>query len=284
MRRPTEQELKLLNLTERVCFEIADTVNRRPTLKRAAQLFQTTIGQIWVHYATRHLVHTRGLEGLQRLRPDRGVFLVCNHRSFFDFYCISSVMLRACSWVRGIYFPVRSNFFYEGAPGVLVNLFMSGCAMYPPVMRAPSKRGFNAFTLDAVDAVLQEPANVIGYHPEGRRGTGPDPYELLPASLGTGSIVYRARPVVIPVFTLGLINNLPRQVVGNFTGGGEPVTMVFGEPLDLERFYAMPAESETYKAIAEHIREAIIALSVEERALRREKGLRPLDPNASTTR
>ena len=36
MRRPTEQELKLLNLTERVCFEIADAVNRRPVLKRAA--------------------------------------------------------------------------------------------------------------------------------------------------------------------------------------------------------------------------------------------------------
>ena len=281
MRRPTEQELELLSLAERVSFEIADAVNRRPVLKRAAHLFQGTVGQTWVHYATRHLVHARGLERLQALRPDRGVFLVCNHRSFFDFYCISSVMLRACGWVRGIYFPVRSNFFYEGPAGVFVNMVMSAWAMYPPVMRAPSKRAFNTFTLDAIDAVLREPGNVVGYHPEGRRGTGPDPYELLPASVGTGSIVYRARPTVIPVFTLGLINNLPRQVIGNFTGSGEPVTMVFGEPLDLERFYAMPAESETFKAIAEHIRDAIIALSVEERALRRESGLRPLDPNAS---
>ena len=45
----------------------------------------------------------------------------------------------------------------------------------------------------------------------------------------------------------------------------------------------MPAEPETYKAIAEHIRDAIIALSVEERALRRAKGLPPLDPNASAS-
>lgn len=283
MRRPTEQELKLLSNTERVCFEIADAVNRRPLLKRAAHLFQDTIGQTWVHYATRHLVHAQGLERLQSLRPDRGVFLVCNHRSFFDFYCISSVMLRACSWVRGIYFPVRSNFFYEGPAGVAVNMVMAAFAMYPPVMRAPSKRGFNTYTLDAVNELLQEPANVIGYHPEGRRGTGPDPYELLPASIGTGNIVYRARPVVIPVFTLGLVNNLPRQVIGNFKGDGDPVTMVFGEPLDLQRFYDMPAENETYKAIAEHIREAIIALSVEERALRKAKGLPALDPNASAT-
>ena len=283
MRRPTEQELKLLSLNERVCFEIADNVNRRPLLKRAAHLFLNTIGQSWVHYATRHLVHSQGLDRLQSLRPDRGVFLVCNHRSFFDFYCISSVMLRACSWVRGIYFPVRSTFFYEGPAGVAVNMVMSAWAMYPPVMRSSSKRGFNAFTLDAIDALLREPANVIGYHPEGRRGTGPEPYELLPASIGTGSIVYRARPIVIPVFTLGLINDLPKQVAGNFNGKGEPVTMVFGEPLDLERFYAMPAENETYKAIAEYIRDAIIALSVEERALRKAKGLRPLDPNASPT-
>lgn len=281
MRRPTEQELRLLSLTERVCFEIADSVNRRPLLKRAAHLFQDTVGQTWVHYATRRLVHTAGLDRLQALRPDRGVFLVCNHRSFFDFYCISSVMLRACRWVRGIYFPVRSNFFYEGPAGVVVNALIAGWAMYPPVLRAPGKRGFNAYTLDAVDALLRVPANVVGYHPEGRRGTGPDPYELLPASVGTGAIVYRARPVVVPVFTLGLINSLPRQIAGNFTGGGEAVTMVFGEPLDLERFYAMPAEPETYKAIAEHIRDAIIALSVEERALRRSKGLRPLGPGAS---
>ena len=283
MRRPTEQELKLLSLTERVCFEIADTVNRRAAFKRVAHLFQNTFGQTWVHYVTRHLVHSQGLERLEALRPDRGVFLVCNHRSFFDFYCISSVMLRACSWARGIFFPVRSNFFYEGPAGVAVNMVMSAWAMYPPVMRAPAKRGFNAFALDAIDAILQVPGNVVGYHPEGRRSTGPDPYDLLTASIGTGSIVYRARPVVIPVFTLGLINNFAKQVVGNFSGRGEPVTMVFGEPLDLERFYAMPPENETYKAIAEHIREAIIALSVEERALRRAKGLPLLDPNASAT-
>ena len=190
-------------------------------------------------------------------------------------------MLRACPWMRGIFFPVRSQFFYEGAAGVFVNMVMSAWAMYPPVMRDPAKRGFNQFTVDVLEAVLQEPGNVVGYHPEGRRGTGPDPYALLPASIGTGTIVYRARPTVIPAFTLGLINDLPKQIAGNFNGGGTPVTMVFGEPLDLERFYAMPPEAETYRQIADHIRDAIIALSVDERALRRAKGLPSLDPGAS---
>lgn len=278
MRRPTDEELGLLSVTERVCFEIADVVNRRPLAKRAAHAFHATLGQTWVHYSTRHLVHHLGLDKLRGLDPDRGVFLVSNHRSFFDFYVISSVMLRACPWMKGIYFPVRSNFFYEGPLGVFVNMVMAAWAMYPPVMRQSSKRAFNQFTLDAVDSLLREPGNVIGYHPEGKRGTGPNPYDLLPASVGTGSIIHRARPVVVPVFTLGLINNFPKQILSNFTGDGEHVTMVFGEPLDLERFYAMPAEAETYKAIADHVRSAIIALSVDERALRRAKGLRSYEP------
>ena len=45
--------------------------------------------------------------------------------------------------------------------------------------------------------------------------------------------------------------------------------------------YAMPAEPETYKAIADHVREAIMALSVEERALRRAKGLRSHEVDGS---
>lgn len=77
------------------------------------------------------------------------------------------------------------------------------------------------------------------------------------------------------------VNEIHKQVVGNFNGKGESVTMVFGEPLDLERFYAMPAEPETYKAIADHVREAIMALSVEERALRRAKGLRSHEVDGS---
>lgn len=281
MRRPTDEELGLLSVTERVCFEIADVVNRRPLAKRAAHAFLASVGQTWVHYSTRHLVHHLGLDRLRGLDPDRGVFLVSNHRSFFDFYVISSVMLRACPWIKGIYFPVRSNFFYEGPLGVFVNMVMSAWAMYPPVMRQSSKRAFNQYTLDAVDSLLREPGNLIGYHPEGRRGTGPDPYELLPASVGTGSIIHRARPVVVPVFTLGLINNFPRQISSNFTGDGEHVTMVFGEPLDLERFYAMPAEAETYRAIADHVRGAISALSADERALRRAKGLRSYESGAA---
>ena len=282
MRRPTDSELRLLSRTERVCFEIADAMNRRPALKAACHAFQGSVGQLWVHYATRHLTHAHGLERFAALNPDRGVFIASNHRSFFDFYVMSSVMMRACPWMRGIFFPVRSNFFYEGASGVFVNMVMSAWAMYPPVMRAPSKRAFNKFTTDTVEAVLQIAGNVVGYHPEGRRGTGPNPYELLPASAGTGAIVYNARPTVVPAFTLGLINNLPKQIVGNFTGAGAPVTIVIGEPLDLSRFYAMPAETETYLLIAEHIREAIVALSVEERALRRAKGLPSLEPDAAT--
>jgi 1-acyl-sn-glycerol-3-phosphate acyltransferase len=177
-----------------------------------------------------------------------------------------------------MYFPVRSTFFYEGPAGVFVNAVMAAMSMYPPVMRDGPKRAFNQYGVDAIAEVLGERGTIVGFHPEGTRGKGDDPYKLLPANIGTGSIIHKARPIVLPIFTLGLINNFPKQIKSNFDGTGEPITMVFGEPLDLERFYDMPARLRTYKSISDDVHAAIAALAEEERALRIERGLPPLGP------
>ena len=54
------------------------------------------------------------VDELVAFRPETGVMLVSNHRSFFDQYA----MLLACymgpvPWAKRLYFPVRSNFFYD---------------------------------------------------------------------------------------------------------------------------------------------------------------------------
>jgi hypothetical protein len=90
--------------------------------------------------------------------------------------------------------------------------------------------------------------------------------------------VYHARPIVVPVFTLGLLNHFPRQVKSNFDGTGAPVTVVFGRPLDLDDHFAKPARLRTYKDLAEHLRDALVALGAEERAMREELGLPRLGP------
>lgn len=278
MRRPTEAQLALLEGFERTAFTIADTVNRRPVLKRASHAFLKSAGAAWVHHCSKHLLHVFGEEHLRGLRPDRGVILISNHRSFFDMYSLASIVLRRTDWIRAMYFPVRSDFFYDRPLGSVVNLVMSAFAMYPPVMREAKQRAFNNYTVDAIADVLREPGALVGFHPEGTRNKTDDPYTLLPANPGVGQVVHAARPIVLPAFTLGLLNDLPAQVVTNFRRRGTPITVLFGPPLDLERFYAEPPRLRTYKRLADHLRDEVAQLGAEVRAIRERHGWPTLGP------
>lgn len=280
MIRPTPEQLASLTQFERTAFEIADTVNRRPAFKRAAHAFLKSVGAGWVYQCTKNLVHIKNLEHLTSLNPDRGVVIVANHRSFFDQYLIASQLLRNTDWVDGMYFPVRGDYFYERPDGVIVNMLMSAWAMYPPVMRRPEARSFNEYTVDAVTDVLQRRGTVVGMHPEGTRNKTDDPYTLLPAQIGIGQMVHRAKPIVLPAFVLGLSNDFARQVKGNFDGTGDPITLVFGEPLKLDKMLAEPARLRTYKKIADHTRDVLMELGEEERAFRKSLGLPDLSPKS----
>lgn len=273
MLRPTPAQLATLSPAERRWFRFADTINREPALKRAANGFLRVVAKNWVHRSTANLTHFYGLEHLRALNPDRGVFVIANHRSFFDFYTISALLLRELPWIERMFFPVRSTFFYDSAVGSAVNGLMSAWAMYPPVMRDGPKREFNNYAVEFVEECLAQRGTVVGFHPEGTRGKGSDPYELLPANIGAGTIVYRARPIVVPVFTLGLINNFPKQIWSNYDGTGAPVTMVFGPPMDLTRFDALPDAPETWRVIADAVRAELVALGEVERAFRAAEGL-----------
>jgi 1-acyl-sn-glycerol-3-phosphate acyltransferase len=273
MLSPTPDQLAVLEGFERTAFAIADAVNRRPEVKRASHVLLRTGGAAWVHYCVRNLLRIYQLEHLAALRPDRGVLLVANHRSFFDLYVISSVILRNTSWVNEMYFPVRADYFYERPDGVLVNAVMSAMAMYPPVMRSPSKRGFNRYAVEVTIELLRKSGTLVGLHPEGTRNKTNNPYKLLPANPGVGEMIYHARPIVLPVFVLGLSNNLPRQIVGNFVGKSDPITMVFGRPLDLDQICAGPARARTYQRLAARVRDELSALGQIERRTRAREGL-----------
>jgi 1-acyl-sn-glycerol-3-phosphate acyltransferase len=257
-----------LTAVERMIWGATRSVNERPILKRLSHAFLRTGGAAWVYYCTRNLVHLTGEDAIGSLHPDRGVVLASNHRSFFDMYVISSVLLRRCSWIQRMYFPVRSAYFYDRLDGLVVNAIMSGLAMYPPVFRDPRRRHLNRHTIDFLARELQRPGTIVGLHPEGRRGTAGDPYTLLPAHPGIGEIVHRARPLVLPVFILGLSNNLGQQVRGNFSRQGPPVTITFGDPVELDEQLALPARARTYLAIADRIRDEITTLGALDRQVR----------------
>src|SRR6202011_3198563 len=148
MIRPTSEQLALLEGFEKTAFAWCDAWNRFEPLKRAGHAFLRTFGASWVHVCTRNLRHVYGLENVTSLEPDRGVMIASNHRSFFDLYVITSVLLRNTSWVKRMYFPVRSNYWYERPDAILANGIMSAWAMYPPVLRKAEKRSFNQYVVD----------------------------------------------------------------------------------------------------------------------------------------
>lgn len=282
MRDPTAEQLACLERFERFAFRISHEVNRRPLLKRAAHVYLRGFGAWWVERCTRSLLHVDGLDHVLPLRPDRGVVLACNHRSFFDLYVVSSVLLRHTRWIERMYFPVRSSYFYERPDGIAVNMAMSALAMYPPILRSPAKRAFNQFAVAALTEFAARRGSVVGVHPEGTRSKTDDPYTLLPAQPGIGEIIRAARPIVLPAFVLGLSNDIVSQVRGNFDGTGEPITMVFGAPLELGELLEAQPRLRTYKRIADRVREAISALGERERQLRIERGFPSKEPRART--
>jgi 1-acyl-sn-glycerol-3-phosphate acyltransferase len=271
--RPTPEQFSVLSKTERVAFEIAYQVNDKPLLKAASRAFLSGINKNLVTRFTKNLLHVHGESVIRDLVPDRGVFLVSNHRSFFDLYVSSMIVFQQSEWARRIYYPVRSDFFYAHPAGPLVNAAMSGFSMFPPVTRQSSQRAFNRYTIDMLAQVAAEPGVMVGFHPEGTRGKGPNPYELLPAQMGTGAIVHKARPIVIPVFSLGLGNDIVKQIRGNFNGTGAPVTVMFGEPIDLDDLYAAPDRMRTHKQIADVIHAHLVELAEREKSFRKETGL-----------
>jgi hypothetical protein len=88
----------------------------------------------------------------------------------------------------------------------------------------------------------------------------------LPAQPGVGKLIKDAAPQVVPVFIAGLGNDLPRQVLGNWTGG-EPIRIHFGSQLDLSDHLGKPDRLRTYKEIADFVMLKIADLGEQDRAM-----------------
>jgi 1-acyl-sn-glycerol-3-phosphate acyltransferase len=208
------------------------------------------------------------IENVGKTDPDRPLILVANHRSFFDMYTVSSVLFRRTNRPITLYFPVRAKFFYDSPFGWFVNLVMGWWAMYPPFFREQKeakKREFDKFSLRELTRLCTiGRGHVIGFHPEGKRNLSDDPYSFLPAQPGIGKVIYESHAQVLPVFIAGLSNDLPRQVLGNWTGG-EKVRIRFGEQMDLSAFFQKRDSIRTHKEIADFLMSEISKLGEADR-------------------
>ena len=264
---PTGDEIGVLAPIERTGFKLARAMNFGAS-KRFWTFCQRHIGSLWIYLATYNLMNVFGIDNVQNSDPNRPLLLVANHRSFFDMYTVSSVMFRRTTRPITLYFPVRAKFFYDSLIGWFVNLVMGWWSMYPPFFREEGegeKRKFDKFSLRELTRLASAGhGHIIGFHPEGKRNLNDDPYSFLPAQPGIGKVILNASPQVIPVFIAALGNDLPKQIMGNWTGG-EKVRIWFGEPIDLSGFRGKRDSLRTHKEIADFLMAKIAELGEKDR-------------------
>ena len=213
-------------------------VNTNPVLKWFAMTWLWWTSRIWMRVATLRLWNHSGIEHLKALdenKPPRGILLVSNHRSFFDMFVASTILWWTTDLVQRIYFPVRSKFFYESFMGIAVNFFFAGGSMWPPVFRDDRKTELNPIGLEQMAWVADRPGTILGIHPEGTRGKGPDQHYIQPARQGVGELVKRCHPdmLVLPFFVGGMTNDIAMEVARNFDKSkiGDGIRYNFGAPV-----------------------------------------------------
>jgi 1-acyl-sn-glycerol-3-phosphate acyltransferase len=272
--RPSAEGDVPLSRVERMALRFAELANEDARGKWLQTRFLRGVSYVWVRAGIAHRMLVDGLDDLMALRPESGVMLVSNHRSFFDQYA----MLLACymgpvPWAKRLYFPVRSNFFYDQPLGIFVNAAVAGGAMYPPIYRQSERRALNDDALDRMVDIVRQRGNVLGMHPEGTRGKGDDPYTFLPAQPGVGKLALVARPVVIPAFQLGLGNNILDDIRANFGKKARrerAIITVFGPPVDYTDLCAEKPRPTLYKKCADRFMAEIKNLTEREKQIRAE--------------
>jgi 1-acyl-sn-glycerol-3-phosphate acyltransferase len=262
---PGPAELATLGGVERFIFRVARGMNRgRVTV--FWNWYQRTVTAPLIELIVRKRLHVHGIAHAAAASLERPILLAANHRSFFDMYVVSSVLLVRTAGTRHLFFPVRGRFFYTSPLAIPLHA-LAGWSMFPPIFHEAGRRAFNHYSMRLLAALCHTGrGHVIGIHPEGGRNLGPDPYSYLRPQSGVGRLIYDAAPQVVPVFIAGLGNSLANEIAANWRGG-EAVRVHFGEVLDLRQYAAKPPQARTYREITDLVMRKIAELGEEDRAM-----------------
>ena len=231
---PSDAQLDRLAPAERWGFKLADRVHRHARWAAVGWNSTVMVGVTWLTCKRR--LHVAGLDNLHALDTKRGILLVSNHRSFYDFFTISCVLFNWTPLQRHVLFPVRSDFFYDSPVGWAVNSVMSGMAMFPPIKRQRSAAQWNRYALSRCSHELQNNGAVVGMHPEGRRYPDADPFAVHKCKPGAARVALDAPDTqVVPLFLSGVTNDLWQEFLWNwFEPEAHPIGIAFGPPIPMD--------------------------------------------------
>lgn len=168
-------------------------------------------------------------------RGERDVLILSNHISALDPFLIGITAMPRFSpvWWRA---PAKEELFAN---------FFSRFVMWV-IGAFPVKRGrHDAESMDRMVQALS--TSVLVVFPEGTWSTTG---QLLPGRLGVGKVIRKARPAkVLPVAIKGTDEILPRNHL--LPRIGRRARIIYGRPMDLDRFYLQPDTAETSRKIVE---------------------------------
>lgn len=162
------------------------------------------------------------VRGLHHIPATGGVILASNHLSFADSMVIPIVA------PRRVAFLAKSDYFTgTGVKGALSRAWFEGMGMLP-VDRDDSKAA-----LASLDTALQVLARgeAFGIYPEGTRSRDGRLYR------GRTGVAHLALTAGVPVVPVGLVGTDKLQPVGSSLPKVVPVTVSFGEPIQVAGRY-----------------------------------------------
>ena len=244
---------------------VAERMNRGRA-KRLWSGYQRQVGARFVWWAVHRALRVHGLDVLDQVDRARPLLLVANHRTIFDLFAVATVLVRERPGPWRFNFPVRGRYCYQSARGALLNAAVAGWSMYPPFFREPGTKELDRRMLDRLITLAGSGDwQVIGFHPEGTRNRGDDPWQLLPPHPGVGQLVLAAQPQVIPVFVAGLSNDLADQIRAGRRGDRE-VRVHFGPMVARDAYADLPHRARGYLTVAQDLMRRIGVLAEEDRA------------------
>lgn len=269
-----------LTRVERFNVRLVERWHSVPALSRAANWLARNFARREVELILHNILEDHHFERIARANFDNGVLICANHRSYVDNFAIAVRAMPHMPHDVRMVAPARTEGLFDKPWGILINFFITGMNMYPPVVRSSRGAMWGKQVIQILSDLLRRGRTAIFIHPEGGRNKGTDPYSLMAAKPGLGKIIHSTRCDVFPVFLQGFPREPGAFIKANLRRGQPLVHAVMGEPLDFTAERALPPSPEAYREIGRRLMEAIAELSKEELEIRARRSI----PSSTETR